>query len=280
MDSVCIEDMLREPYVARQAMQNYFLPLIFTKEYDLVINETDRFSGYGEIGALMGSLKAQAYRERAQYMSNNDDSYRDYKAAISCLSEVYRSYGYRGHQSEEGWKLASHLARLMHNPVKRPLHDDLLSNFILFIDAHLFAIFSNTDKTSCSQCLEAVRLLNACGDNKNKKLLSKIFDYWNALSEDEDRKHSLNIPGTKSVKITKIPRGRKDSGIDRLSYLFAEDQAGAKYYIHRARVGISYDDWMRLKVGDILAVSVESAEARADDSGRRRALAAATAIIL
>jgi hypothetical protein len=275
-------ELLSDSGTARQLALNYFVPLIYMGEYQDVLINSERFLGSDRIAAVIGSIRAQAYRERAHSVIRESteatDSWTaDMINAIATLNSVFAQFGYRGEQSEEAWKLVTSLSGLIRSFSSLATVQEVGLALVDFCVAHLSFVKASCDKASSDRCRDIALSLNRFKTTSNAEPLSKMIDYWNALTEKVAEKIESKSADSLIVTVGKIPRNRLDTS-KHAPFMFGEDEQGNSFYIHQGIMEFSDLVWNEVEAGDLLEIRVDRSEdIPLDDYGRPKAIEAISA---
>jgi hypothetical protein len=259
MDEV---EFLSDPFTAKQLALNYFVPLVYKGEYQEVLDRTELHLRSDSIGSVIGSIRAQAYRERAQAAIRETaigDSLwmEDMIKSIEMLNSVFARFGYLGEASEEAWKLVTSLSSLIAGSSSIESVQKVGFALVDFCVNHLRYIKANCPKASSERCLGIANGLKHYRTGSNAESLIKMIEYWNTIADLAVETRGTESPGTLVVSVMKIPRNKLDSS-RHAPYLFAVDQQRNRYYINQGVMEFGDLLWDEIDVGDFLEIQVDA----------------------
>jgi len=256
------KDLLSDPFTAKQLALNYFVPLVYKGQYQDVLDLTDKCLHLDSIAAVIGSVRAQAYRERAQSsireaVAVGSSWTIDMIKAMEILNSVFSRYGYRGEPSEEAWKLITSLSGLIASSSSLEAVQDVGIRLVDFCVNHLRYIKNNCNKASAERCLGLATSLSQYKTVSNAESLAKMIDYWETITDKNDERSDVESPDAIIVSVSKIPRNRLDAS-RHAPYMFALDQQGNQYYINRDAMEFGDLLWDEIDVGDLLEIQANA----------------------
>jgi predicted transcriptional regulator len=257
-------EFFSDPYTAKQLALNYFVPLVYKGQFQDVLDRTEQYLQSDSIGSVIGSIRAQAYRERAQTamreITIGDPLWtKDVIDAMETLNSVFAKYGYRGEASEEGWKLVTSLSGLIASSSSMEAAQKVGFTLIDFCVNHLRYIKANCRKVSSARCLGIANNLKHYRTALNSESLTRMTEYWNNITDLAVETSQAESPDILVVSVSKIPRNKLDSS-RHAPYMFAEDQVGRRYYINQDVMEFGDLLWDDIDVGDPLEIQVGAAD--------------------
>jgi predicted transcriptional regulator len=254
-------EFLSDPLTAKQLALNYFVPLVYKGEYQDVLDRTEHHLKSDGIGSVIGSIRAQAHRERAQAAIRETaigDSLwmEDMIKAMDMLNTVFARFGYRGEASEEAWKLVTSLPGLIAGSSSVEAVQKVGFELVEFCVSHLRYIKANCRKASSERCLGIANNLKHYRTDSNAESLAKMIEYWNTIADLAVEAVGAESPDTLVVSVSKIPRNKLD-GSRHAPYLFAVDQQRNRYYINQGVMEFGDLLWDEIDVGDLLEIQVD-----------------------
>lgn len=259
MDEV---DLLSDSFTAKQLALNYFVPLVYKGQYQNVLDRTSKYLHSDSIAAVIGSIRAQAFRERAQSalrepVAGYSSWMTDMIEAMEILNSVFARYGYRGEPSEEAWKLVTSLSGLIESSTSLAAVQKVGIALVDFCVKHLRYIKNNCNKASSERCLDLAKSLKHYKTASNAGSLAKMVDYWETINDKDFVKSSVESPDAIIVSVSKIPRNRLDAS-RHAPYMFAIDQQGNQIYIRQGIMEFGDLLWDDIDVGDLLEIQVDA----------------------
>jgi len=259
MDEV---EFFSDPFTAKQLALNYFVPLVYKGQYQDVLDRTKQHLQSDSIGSVIGSIRAQAYRERAQTAIREPaigDSLwmKDMIEAMEILNSVFARFGYRGEASEEAWKLVTSLSGLIASSSSVEAVQKVGLVLVDFCVNHLRYIKDNYRKASSERCLGIASNLKHYHTDSNAESLAKMIEYWNTITDMAVETREAESPGTLVVSVSKIPRNKLDNS-RHAPYMFAVDQQRNRYYINQGVMEFGDLLWDEIDVGDLLEIQVDA----------------------
>jgi predicted transcriptional regulator len=279
MDEV---DLLADSFTAKQLALNYFIPLVYKGQFQDVLDRTDKYLHSDSIAAVIGSIRAQAFRERAQFalresVAGDSSWMSDMIEAMEILDSVFVRYGYRGEPSEEAWKLVTSLSGLIASSTTLAAVKKVGIALADFCVNHLRYIKNNWRKASSERCLDIAKSLKHYKTASNEGSLAKLVDYWEAINDKAFAKSSDESPNAIIVSVSKIPRNRLDAS-RHAPFMFAVDHQGNQFYINQGVLEFGDLLWDDIDVGDLLEVQADApVESEAGTKVRGNSITALTA---
>lgn len=239
--------------LAYRVNQGYFLALLFSHKYEVILDKTKDWSKSNNFRGLLGAYRASAWKRKAE-----DSIYNDAETAIRCLSsairildDVFRNDGYI--------KSACKLARNIFNEIASCLmkkeystHKEFTIESLTFIHKHFnntmeYASYSDGDYAIIlTEKLSKIDVLGNPFKSKGFKQ-SSVNVYINGIEESDITEKNLI-----KAKINGTPKGR-NGGTN--TFMFAKDENGVEYFLHYDQLmNGSWREWSSLKVTDQVAL--------------------------
>jgi hypothetical protein len=262
LNEVDENEIFSDPITAKQLVLNYFVPLVHKGHYQECLDRTEMYLQSECIAAVIGSVRAQAYRERAQSALRNtaDKDFlwiEDMILAMEHISSVFAQYGYLVEASEEAWKLVTSLSTITAGSASVVEVQKLGIALVDFCVNHLRYIKPKCRKASSERCLGIAKNLIKYRTTSNAKSLAKMLEYWNTITGLAVEAKKPDTPDAVVVSVSSIPRNKLDKS-RHAPYMFAVDQEGKSYYINQGVMEFGDFLWDDIDVGDLLEVKVNS----------------------
>ncbi|NJK66492.1 MAG: ATP-binding protein [Microcoleus sp. CSU_2_2] len=240
--------------LARNVVQNYFLPLIWLGETEKVIEDTNEWKSGNELRGILGSLRCQALRQSVAYEQNDPESVeKALLGAVDVLSEVFALNGYVGVFVAEGMKLLEQLVYAAKN--KQGLSKEAKLKFTTFVDQHLVSMCQEhkTLKLDSPDVLQWVKELSAISIEGSQNPLTS--ERWNLLWTINGTELNTDIKlDSNWLCVSVYYRPTADgNGIHR-PFLFAKSKENQQYQVRSNKMDSADKVWEKIQVGDELEI--------------------------
>jgi tetratricopeptide (TPR) repeat protein len=253
-------------YHASIVLKNYWLPLIWLRETDEVLEETEDWQKVGkDLRGVYGVLRAQAFRESADTLGRTAP--RALCSSIEILDSLFKSEGYAPAFVDEGIKLVRSLAKsasgrpegMKKSPVKRKsdLSDDAKKQFVYFVNVHLKQMCLTHDKYRLDHP-EVKRWIQSLSNLSLKDEENPLaLEAWKDILETthiSDEDEITPAIGWLSVKIYYRPPSRNAKGPQSLILFARDEESKLQYIVHKKNFTAADKYWNSIKEGDFLEI--------------------------
>jgi hypothetical protein len=240
--------------LARNVVQNYFLPLIWLGETEKVIEDTNEWKSGNELRGILGSLRSQALRQSVAYEQNDPESVeKALSGAVDVLSEVFALDGYVGVFVAEGMKLLEQLVYAAKN--KQGLSKEAKLKFTTFVDQHLVSMCQehNTLKLDSPDVLQWVKELSALSIEGSQNPLTS--ERWNLLWTINGTELNTDIKlDSNWLCVSVYYRPTADGNGIHKPFLFAKSKENQQYQVRSNKMDSADKVWEKIQVGDELEI--------------------------
>jgi len=238
--------------LARNVVQNYYLPLIWLGETEKVIEDTNEWKSGKELRGILGSLRTQALRSVAE--QNDPESVeKALSGAVDVLSEVFALDGYVGVFVAEGMKLLEQLVYAAKN--KQGLSKEAKLKFTTFVDQHLVSMCKEHKSLTLDSpdVLQWVKELSELSIEGSQNPLTS--DRWNLLRTTNATELNTDIKLDSNwlcVSVYYRPTAY-DNGIHK-PFLFAQSKENQQYQVRSNKMDSADKVWETIQVDDELEI--------------------------
>jgi hypothetical protein len=245
------------PYEVSLLLQSYYLPLIWQGETEEVIEETKDWNSSNGVSSILGTLRAMAFRYSVELEKDINKVESALCSAVEILNEVFLIDGYAGWQVPEGMKLIEQLVYVKRG--NQDISEESKKKFIDFADRHLLALtqqhrsytLSNPDVLKWIYELSSIQFSASSNPFESVKW-QRLLQDRNVLEVDQIRNGQDSETGWIQVIVCRRPQPFKDGS--HKPFIFANDQNGQNYFLHRNALEFADALWDDIEVGDALEI--------------------------
>ncbi|MDD4979142.1 MAG: hypothetical protein PHI29_10970 [Gallionella sp.] len=237
---------------ARYCCSGYHLAQLYLGKYDDILRETQDWQENEGFRDIRGAFRARAWKRSIENSSDITKNAYALNKSATILDELSKQYGYPD------------LMRGVYQEVLEEIKDTArMGNFaeckqadyLLDFVARNIGNAYRDEGTELQVTLEIVRALNIVPLSNNPFRGSEWSEFLRRrggrVFVDEDIKNSFQDAGYILVRIYHIPKANSP-------FVFAKDKLGSQFYIHFSDAsGLPWQEWVRLKDGDEMAIKAE-----------------------
>lgn len=240
---------------ARYCCSGFYLAQLYLGKYEEILKDTQDWPDDELFRDIRGSFRARAWKRSIENKNVISDIAYALNKSASILDELAKQYGYpdfmRGVYQEVLEEIKDAASK---GDITTCKQAGTLFQFVARNITHAYRDegIELTTALNIVQSLQKIALPNNIF--KSGEWQEYLLRKGGRVYIDEDRKESLLGAGYLLVKIYHIPK--TDS-----AFIFSRDDKGGQYYIHYNNVtGATWQEWMRLKDGDEMAIRATSSE--------------------
>ncbi len=229
----------------------YFLALLYSGEYNQIIEITKKWKDYGSYRGIWGTFRAGALKRKAELICDSDT-----QEAINCLvratkilNDVFRNNGHLKTACSQAHKIFEEINFLISRKNYKEEYKQHWPELLEFVAKNIMetSSISNRDVNALVESFKQIEI----PDNPFRDSMWKTYTQFEDSSSDIEIENQGYV-GLIKVKITNRPK-------DRANYLFAKDAYGDDYFLHFDNVkDANWHKWINLSIGDKLNVVPES----------------------
>ncbi|EPL4828263.1 TPA: hypothetical protein ACSE9U_003662 [Acinetobacter baumannii] len=231
-----IQDNEENIEFSRTIYNGYFLNLLYSKEYQRILDETKKWKEDENFSPLLGVYRATAWKRTIElYGAEESDKIESaINSSLAIFDEVFRKYGYSVEACKQATKVFEEIIFYANNPLKS---DEKLKIFLEKTKKNITEI-SNTyldyDWTNLYKKLSSIQI----SDNPFYNLNRSGYKSPSQMYADGSKEGDFIF-----VKIETI----------RNNYLFSSDKNQTQYFVHSNQYRGDVN-WYKLKEGELLKV--------------------------
>ncbi|XKR48145.1 hypothetical protein ACI50F_19150 (plasmid) [Acinetobacter baumannii] len=231
-----IQDNEENIEFSRTIYNGYFLNLLYSKEYQRILDETKKWKEDENFSPLLGVYRATAWKRTIElYGAEESDKIESaINSSLAIFDEVFRKYGYSVEACKQATKVFEEIIFYANNPLKS---DEKLKIFLEKTKKNITEI-SNTyldyDWTNLYKKLSSIQI----SDNPFYNLNRSGYKSPSQMYTDGSKEGDFIF-----VKIETI----------RNNYLFSSDKNQTQYFVHSNQYRGDVN-WYKLKEGELLKV--------------------------
>lgn len=247
------QGLMNDEVIWRVVLNGYYLATLFLDRIDEILDVTKDWKKDRNFGDVHGAYRASAYRKRLESLSLSKDRVQINKSVNSCikiLDDVIGRVGYVNVVSRESLRAIDDVVSINKRRIS-VLDDEIKDLFLKFCNRHFNDLISASRRSVDER--ELIKGFRMFQVDDNPFYQKSWVEYANpahnvGVSSDDIDQRSLHV-----VSVSYIPIS--EDGL-RKSFIFAEDIAGDKFFIHVATLkNGSQHLWRKLRVGDNLAIT-------------------------
>ncbi|MEG4308978.1 MULTISPECIES: ATP-binding protein [unclassified Microcoleus] len=240
--------------LARNVVQNYFLPLIWLGETEKVIEATNQWKSGNELRGILGSLRSQALRQSVAYEQSDLESVeKALLGAVDVLSDVLALDGYVGVFVAEGMKLLEQLVYA--TKYKQGLSKEAKFKFTTFVDEHLVSMCQGhkTLKLDSPDVLQWVKELSELSieGRQNPLTAGRLNLLWTTNGTELNTEIKLD---SNWLCVSVYYRPTADGNGIHKPFLFAKSKENQQYQVRSNKMDSADKVWETIQVGDELEI--------------------------
>ena len=229
----------------RSIYSGYFLALLFSGQYELVLEKTKKWKDSGPYRAVLGTYRASAWKRKMEGLV--DDSPSETVDALirssRILADVFQNDGYLRVANVQALKLLGEVEFCFSRPIYRQEFPEEALELLQFAYKHIFEILQIDQKRVADSLIKELSAIEIEGNPFTGASVGSVYD----VVDDRD----TELSGLVKVRISNRPK-------DKASFLFARNMSGADYFLHYSNFKDgNWRDWCQLEIGQSLLIVPE-----------------------